>query len=408
MTIFSSFLKAIPAILLVLQSAQLAAIQPALAQKRVALVVGNNSYQNLSPDKQLKNAISDASAMRDTLRQLDFEVLYGENLDRRSLIERLFDLTARLNRGDTAFFFFAGHGVSFSGANYLLPSDVPAPRASGRAEEGRLAEQAIAETLVIDRLTLAGAQVTIVVLDACRDNPLQTPDRRSVGEARGLTQNRPVRGVFSIYSAGFGQTALDRLGPDDRNPNSLFTRVFMEKLKTPNLDLRTIVTQTRDVVEQTAERVGHNQFPAYYDQVSGEIYLADRRPSTAPVEPLPSRPPASLPNISAAARQPDLIETVRAFYQALGKADGKTAASFIIPEKRITGPLSEDEITNFYSKLIEPLRLSNVVAAGNNQFRASYSYRASRTRSCDGSALITMTERDGRAYIETIKAFGGC
>ena len=243
---------------------------PASAQKRVALVVGNNSYGNLPADRQLQNAVNDARLMRDTLRGLGFDVIYGENLDRRSLIDRLFDLTARIGNDDIAFFFFAGHGVSFSGANYLLPSDVPAPRASGRSEEGRLAEQALAETVVIDRLTGSGARVAVVVLDACRDNPLQGGDRRSVGAGRGLAQVQPARGIFSIYSAGFGQTALDRLGADDANPNSVFTRIFAEKLKTPGLDLRTVATQTRAAVVSMTQKVGHDQFPAYYDQIIGD------------------------------------------------------------------------------------------------------------------------------------------
>jgi uncharacterized caspase-like protein len=200
--------------------ALIAMAAPAMAEKRVALVIGNNVYPNLPADKQLNNAIADARAMRETLAGLGFEVIYGENLDRRSMVERLFDLAARLGTNDVAFFFFAGHGVSFSGANYLLPSDIPAARASGRAEEGRVAELAVAETAVLQRITGAGARVAVVVLDACRNNPLQTADLRTVGETRGLVRAPEVKGVFSIYSAGFGQQALDRL-PGDANPNSV-------------------------------------------------------------------------------------------------------------------------------------------------------------------------------------------
>jgi invasion protein IalB len=282
----------------------LIAAGPALAQKRLALVVGNNAYPNLGADKQLNNAISDARAVRDTLKGLGFEVLHGENLDRRALVDRLFDFTARLGKDDTAFFFFAGHGVSFSGANYLLPSDIPAPRAGGRAEEGRLAEQAIAETTLIEQITAAGARVAVVVLDACRDNPLQAADRRSVGGTRGLAQSQPAKGVFAIYSAGFGQTALDRLGPDDRNPNSVFTRAFVEKLKTPGLDLRAVATQTRALVVEMARKIGHDQFPAYYDQViGGDVYLAgipERGQESAASRPV--TPPAPPPDPGAAER----------------------------------------------------------------------------------------------------------
>src|SRR5262249_59472376 len=136
-------------------------------------------------------------------------------------------------------------GVSLSGANYLLPTDIPTPRATSRVEEGRLADQAIAETQVIERITGQGARVVIMVLDACRDNPLRGPDTRSVGNTRGLSPLQPAEGVFSIYSAGVGQVALDRLGPGDRNPNSVFTRVFIEKLKTLGLGLRGVATETR-------------------------------------------------------------------------------------------------------------------------------------------------------------------
>ena len=242
--------------------------------RRIALVIGNDRYPNLSADRQLTNAVNDARAVKATLEGLRFEVLYGEDLDRRALVDRLFDLAARLGKDDIAFFYFAGHGVSFSGANYLLPSDIPTPHATGRAEEGRLADQAIAETQVIERITGSGARVAIVVLDACRDNPLRGTDTRAIGSSRGLSLGQPAQGVFSIYSAGFGQGALDRLGPDDHNPNSVFTRVFIQKLKTPGLDLKAVATETRRTVVELAQKVGQIQFPAYYDQISSEVYLA--------------------------------------------------------------------------------------------------------------------------------------
>ena len=128
---------------------------------------------------------------------------------------------------------------------------------------------------MLERITSAGARVAVVVLDACRNNPLQTADRRSVGDSRGLMRAEPVKGVFSIYSAGFGQQALDRLGADDRHPNSVFTRVFIEKLKTPGLDLKAVATQTRRACRGAGAKVGHDQFPAYYDQIiGGDVHLA--------------------------------------------------------------------------------------------------------------------------------------
>lgn len=239
------------------------------AAKRVALVIGNDDYRNLSPQDQLNNAVGDARAIRDTLDGLGFEVLYGENLDRGAMVDRMSDLAARLGEDDTAMVFYAGHGVAFSGANYLLPSDIPAPRATGRGEEGRLARQAIAEASVIEQIEDAGARVAIVVLDACRDNPLRGTEGRSLGASRGLTQSVPPSGVFLLYSAGFAQQALDRLGPDDDDPNSVFTRVFIDKIREPGIDLRALAVETRREVAALASDIGHRQTPAYYDQIVG-------------------------------------------------------------------------------------------------------------------------------------------
>ena len=85
---------------------------PAAAEKRVALVIGNNAYPNLPAHQQLLKAVNDARVIGDTLARLGFEVIRGENLDRRGMIDRLDELMQKLSPGDTAFVFFAGHGVT--------------------------------------------------------------------------------------------------------------------------------------------------------------------------------------------------------------------------------------------------------------------------------------------------------
>ena len=77
----------------------------------------------------------------------------------------------------------------------------------------------------------------MIVIDACRDNPFPKRGTRSLGATRGLAVKEPAEGVFSIYSAGFGQEALDRLPGTDASPNSVFTRVFVEQLKKPGVNL---------------------------------------------------------------------------------------------------------------------------------------------------------------------------
>jgi hypothetical protein len=89
--------------------------------------------------------------------------------------------------------------------------------------------------------------------------------------------------VFKLYSAGIGQAALDRLGKNDPNPNSVFTRVLLPELMTPGLDLTMLAKQVGREVQRLALTVNHEQQPAYYDQILDNVYLAgapssDQRP----------------------------------------------------------------------------------------------------------------------------------
>ena len=137
------------------------------------------------------------------------------------------ELTGRLAPGDTAFFFFAGHGVAIGGGNYILPVDVPKVEAG---QDMRLARASLGENDIVFDLQGRGVRVAVVVLDACRNNPFKKPGVRGVGAERGLGRIEPVRGVFTLYSAGIGQMALDRLG-------DVFTRVFVPALTRPGLGL---------------------------------------------------------------------------------------------------------------------------------------------------------------------------
>src|SRR5580698_11272596 len=93
------------------------------AEKRVALVIGNNDYKNVP---KLQKAVNDARTMGETLKQLGFSVMVAENQTRQAFSESLLAFDAAVGPGDTAFFFYAGHGFEIAGQNFLLPTDVPA------------------------------------------------------------------------------------------------------------------------------------------------------------------------------------------------------------------------------------------------------------------------------------------
>ncbi|UWU89849.1 NADase-type glycan-binding domain-containing protein [Bradyrhizobium sp. CB1015] len=252
---------------------------PAWAEKRVALVIGNDLYPNLPADRQLKKAANDATTVADALRSLGFDIVLGTNLGRQGMIDRLADFTARLEPGDTAALFYAGHGVAIAGVNYLVPSDVPTVN---EGAEARVRGASIAEPDVIAELQAKAVRVAFVVIDACRDNPFPRAAGRSIGNTRGLADARPARGIFTLYSAGIGQTALDQLSSNDTAHNSVFTRIFVEQLKRPELHLGDLAVEVRERVAAlalTATDAGgqpapHEQTPAYYDQtLGGRIFL---------------------------------------------------------------------------------------------------------------------------------------
>ena len=243
-------------------------VSPAHAAKRVALVIGNDTYENVPP---LQKAVNDAEAMSKELAKLGFDVVSAENVGRRAMSRALVELENKIGSGDTALIYFAGHGFAVDGANYLLPVDVPV---AGPGEEGLVRDASFAASGLSDRLQEKGAATVILVLDACRDNPFALKGKRGIGLTRGLSRMDPAEGTFVLFSAGQGQSALDRLSEADANPNSVFTRTLLADMDEPGLSMVQIAKRTQSKVRELAAKVDHVQVPAYYDQIIGELYLA--------------------------------------------------------------------------------------------------------------------------------------
>lgn len=235
---------------------------------RHALVVGNDNYQQIP---RLEKAANDARSIAAALGTLGFQVDTGLNLTRRQMSRKLSALQRRIKPGDEVFFFFAGHGIAIGAENYLLPVDVPQP-ADG--DTGLVRDESHGADAIVRRIQRAGARVAIVVLDACRDNPFAAAGTRSIGASRGLARLEPSTGVFVLFSAGIGQSALDRLPGNDPSPNSVFTRKLVPLLTQPGLSHVSIAKRVQRDVAELASSVSHRQQPAYYDQILGEIVLA--------------------------------------------------------------------------------------------------------------------------------------
>lgn len=254
-------------------------------RRGVALVVGINDYPNLDAGSQLRKAANDAETMADTLSALGFEVVLAKkNVGRLEFFRALQQATEKITPDGTVFVFFAGHGVGLNGTNYLLPSDV---QPISPDDEDLIEAFAITETSIIEKIRERGAGLVVLALDACRNNPFAEFARRKAADEGRAFRNfpamreigveiRPTRGVFSIYSAGLGQRALDGTGSGENSRNSVFTGVFAKQLRESDDHLAEVMEDVKEEVSRLASTVvdpdtgkPHKQFPAYYNETQG-------------------------------------------------------------------------------------------------------------------------------------------
>jgi uncharacterized caspase-like protein len=185
------------ALALSLAAALLTLAAPARAEKRVALVIGNNDYKHVP---KLQKAVNDARTMGDTLKQLGFSVMVAENQTRQAFSETLLAFDAAVGPGDTAFFFYAGHGFEIAGQNFLLPTDVPA---ASEGQEELVRDASVLADRIIERLQNKNVRTAILVFDACRNNPFERSGTRALAGGGGLAPMTQLpEGVFSVFSAG--------------------------------------------------------------------------------------------------------------------------------------------------------------------------------------------------------------
>ena len=243
-------------------AAPVAAPTPAAYANRRALVMGNDAYQSVS---KLLNARADARAMGGALEKAGFKVTIKLDLTERGMKEAIRNFKAETHGGDEVVIFFAGHGVQLGASNYLLPVDI-----RGESED-QVKDEAIPLQRMLDDIQDSKAKFTLVVIDACRDNPFKTAGRALGG--RGLAPTTAATGQMVIFSAGNGQQALDRLGDKDKDPNGLFTRVFLKEMQKPSAPIDRVLRSVRSEVVRLSKSVGHEQVPSLYDQALGDFYF---------------------------------------------------------------------------------------------------------------------------------------
>jgi hypothetical protein len=240
---------------------------PTVFAMRRALLIGNDTYKYADV---LKNAREDARAMANELKGFGYAVTLRLDQSQKDMQATLRDFRESINEGDEVLFYFSGHAVEIDGKNYLTPIDTIG------MNQNQLADDSIdLKSSVLDPFTRKKAKLTLALIDACRNNPfLKTSSTRSlVGGSKGLAPTTPATGQLIVYSAGSGQTALDRLGESDTLKNGLFTRVFLQEMKKVDLPIDRVIKNVRTEVVRLARTIGHDQVPAIYDEVVGDFYF---------------------------------------------------------------------------------------------------------------------------------------
>jgi uncharacterized caspase-like protein len=241
----------------------------ALAEKRVAFMVGNSSYQNVIA---LANPANDAAAITEMFKKAAFDVVESRrNLTNTEMRRALRDFTEKARGADIAVIYYAGHGLEVDGTNYLIPVDAVLERDTDAYDE------AIALDRILQAIEPAKA-LRLVILDACRDNPFTKNMKRTVASralGRGLAGVEPARpNTLIAFAAKGGSTAADGDGK-----NSPFTTALLKHLAKPGLELGKAFRLVRDDVMNAT---GNRQEPFVYGSLGGDDLALVPAPAAAP------------------------------------------------------------------------------------------------------------------------------
>jgi hypothetical protein len=257
---------------LLIAAAVLAIPQYADAQSRVALVIGNGTYQKVPA---LPNPLHDAQDVSDALKRLGFTVNTVTDADFDTFRRSLLEFGRRALKADMAVFYYAGHGVEINGDNWLLPIDVALKHeidASAEAIDLRSAMQAVSSAKTLG----------LVILDACRNNPFRSSMASSNSTRRveipGLAPVEPSDNVLVAYAARDGTVAKDGAGR-----NSPYTQSLLRHVETEGLEIDFLFRNVRDDV---IAATGNEQQPFVYGSLSSDqIYLKPPSAGEATADP---------------------------------------------------------------------------------------------------------------------------
>lgn len=273
------------------------------AADRVALVIGNDAYQHARP---LKAAVNDATAIATSLQKLGFDTISASNAGLEQMVEAMETLKIKAAGAQAVLVYYAGHGIEAQGANFLIPVDAKLEK------EVQLQTQAVNLSNVLDKLTALNVPARMVILDCCRDNPLEgrtwlaTRSSGGGGLAELQVQNLPAA-TLVVYAASPGKPALDRVGPTD--VHSPFTQALLDTLPEPGVHSFEVFGRVEETVLTRTEgrqspRVFYNgsTLPFRNFTFSGQPAAAATTPAMTVIQtpPAPAAPPTPVAGVGPA------------------------------------------------------------------------------------------------------------
>ena len=303
----------------------LAATQ-AIAERRVALVVGNSKYAYTST---LANPRNDAEDIASTLANVGFEVTVGYDLDQVKFAGTVAEFAQALEGADVGLFFYAGHGLQIDGKNYLVSTQA-------KLENTFLVSSETMELDNIIRMMESKAGISLIFLDACRNNPLADNLKRNIASVnralivgRGLAPIAPGRDTLVAFSAASGEVAADGSGR-----NSPFAASLLRNLTKPGLEISVML---KEVTADVRQATNNGQRPQQFSDMSKTFYFVNVEQAVAAAPPAVPPPTAPADPVEVAfwqsAAAANECESILAYLRRY--PDGRFAELGRIAERRL-------------------------------------------------------------------------
>jgi formylglycine-generating enzyme required for sulfatase activity/uncharacterized caspase-like protein len=218
------------------------------SQKRIALIIGNAEYEGSA---RLKNPVRDAELIASSLKNCKFQVILRNNLDLRNLVKAVDSFSRKIRQSPSciALFYYSGHGLQHNGENYIIP--LHSALENNIDPDLEIKKECFQINEVLLAMQKAGAQMNIIILDACRDDPMSPSLGRGMGEKGLAVMSSVSDNTFIIYS-----TAPGRVAEDGAGKNSVFTQTLAKHILDSGIFIEDVFKRTKnDVVKLTKRQI---------------------------------------------------------------------------------------------------------------------------------------------------------